>query len=299
VALAGLGVYSMLAYSVSRRRREMAIRLALGASERSLLRLVLRQGLRAVLAGVVVGAAVALFVSRGLTVLLFGVDPADPLTYGAVVLFIATVTMAASLPPALGAVRGDPVAGLRHERFANMRRRAGPRGGMMASRPGRTRTLWMIDHALPIAGAVLLAAGQIRGGWLTPLGLTALALAAFAWLAESSGYSIPRPGRAPILGVGCGDWPLAFAVNRRGRHFLFTRETAGMSDPWPDEYSVYEVPAVNWLDVACSAWGPPVGARRLGGTIPTRDLRFEHHEHSYVDRASLGRALDRVAPPAL
>ena len=115
VALAGIGVYSMLAYSVSRRRREMAIRLALGASERGLLGLVLRQGLRAVLAGIVVGVVAALFVSRGLTTILFGVGPSDPLTYGAVVLLIVAMAMAASFLPALRAARGDPAVALRHE----------------------------------------------------------------------------------------------------------------------------------------------------------------------------------------
>jgi putative ABC transport system permease protein len=115
VALASLGVYSMLAYSVSRRRREMAIRLALGASEASLVRLVLRQGMRAVLAGVVVGAGGALFVSRGLTLLLFGVGPSDPVTYGAVALLVVTVTVAACFAPARGAAHGDALAALRHE----------------------------------------------------------------------------------------------------------------------------------------------------------------------------------------
>jgi predicted permease len=115
VALAILGVYSMLSYSVSRRRREMAIRLALGASERGLLGMVLRQGLRLALAGIVVGMGAALFVSRGLTTILVGVSPSDPLTYGVVVLLIVTVTMVASFLPALRAARGDPAAALRHE----------------------------------------------------------------------------------------------------------------------------------------------------------------------------------------
>jgi putative ABC transport system permease protein len=115
VALASLGVYSMLAYSVSRRRREMAIRLALGATQRELLSMVLRQGLRVALVGIVVGAGAALFLSRGLTAILVGVSPSDPLTYGAVVVLVVTVTMAASFLPALRATRGDPVTALRHE----------------------------------------------------------------------------------------------------------------------------------------------------------------------------------------
>jgi putative ABC transport system permease protein len=296
VVLACLGVYSMLAYSVSRRRREMAIRLAVGASERSLLCLVLRQGLRAVLVGVVVGAGVALFVSRGLKVLLFGVTPSDPLTYGVIALLVVSVTMAASILPARRAARADPSV-LRHEGVGDGGHRSGPGGGAMPWGLSRARACWMLDHALPIAGALLLAAGQIRGGWLTPLGWTAISLAAVAWLAESSGYSIPRWGRSPILALGCGEVPLAFGVSRGRRHFLFTREVAGPTDPWPDEYAVYEMPAISWLDVASSLGSPPVGARRLEALVSTRDLRFEHHEHSYVDGASLGQALCRVLPP--
>lgn len=88
--------------------------------------------------------------------------------------------------------------------------------------PSRASACWLADHALPLAGVVLLAAGQIGAGWLTPVGWAALALAALAGLAESNGYAIPRPGRAPIVGVACGEVPLAFGVSRRGRHFLFT-----------------------------------------------------------------------------
>ena len=70
VALAGIGVYSLLAYSVSRRRRELAIRVALGATRRDLVGMVLRQGLRVTLLGVVLGVGAALFLCRGLTTLL-------------------------------------------------------------------------------------------------------------------------------------------------------------------------------------------------------------------------------------
>ena len=115
VALASIGVYSLLAYSVSRRRRELAIRLALGATQRDLLSMVLRQGLRVALVGIVVGVGAALFLSRGLTTILFGVGPSDPLTYGTVVLLIVAVTAVASFLPAVRAARGDPVAALRHE----------------------------------------------------------------------------------------------------------------------------------------------------------------------------------------
>ena len=162
----------------------------------------------------------------------------------------------------------------------------------------RASACWLTDHALPLAGVVLLAGGQIGAGWLTPVGWAALGLTALAWLAESNGYAIPRPGRAPIVGVGCGEVPLAFGVSRGGRHFLFTREAARLSDPWPDEYAVYELPAVPWLQVSSGLWPPPAGARRYDTAVPTQALRFEHHEHSYVDSASLARALDRFVPRA-
>lgn len=160
----------------------------------------------------------------------------------------------------------------------------------------RTTALWLADHALPVAGVALLVAGQAGAGWLTPLGWGALGLAALGWLAESNGYAIPRLGRAPIASTGCGEVPLAFGVSRRGRYFLFTREIEQMSDPWPSEYSVYELPSVNkWQ--ACNGLGkPPADAHGFNARVPVTELRFEHHERSYVDSVSLGRALDRVVP---
>jgi ABC-type lipoprotein release transport system permease subunit len=93
----------------------MAIRLAMGATRRDLLRIILWQGLRLVAVGLVVGVIAALFVARAMTAILFEVGPYDPLTYGAVLLLIVTVTLMASLLPALRAARGDPVVALRHE----------------------------------------------------------------------------------------------------------------------------------------------------------------------------------------
>jgi hypothetical protein len=160
----------------------------------------------------------------------------------------------------------------------------------------RVSACWLADHALTVAGVGLLAVGQVGAGWLVPLGWMALGLSALAWVAESNGYAIPRPGRAPIVGCGCGEVPLAFGVSRGGRHFLFARQAARLSDPWPDEYSVYEMPWISKLQVASGLWYPPAGARRYNAAVPTEDLRFEHHQRSYVDSASLGRALDRVVP---
>jgi len=160
----------------------------------------------------------------------------------------------------------------------------------------RTVGLWLADHALPVAGVALLVAGQAGAGWLTPLGWGALGLAAFAWLAESSGYAIPRPGRAPIVTVGCSDVPVAFGVSRQGRHFLLTRGVDPTAGAWPDEYAVFELPSLGEGQVRTAAFEPPAGAHSFNAKVPVTELRFEHHEHSYVDSASLGRALDRVVP---
>jgi hypothetical protein len=162
----------------------------------------------------------------------------------------------------------------------------------------RETGLRLADRALPVAGVLLLAAGQVWGDWLTPVGWTTVGLAALFWLAESNGYAIPRPGRAPIEGLSCGEVPLAFGVSRGGRHFLFTRAAESLDAPWPDEYAVYEVPATGKLQVANGFWQAPAGSRRYDALVPAEALRFEHHERSYVDAASLGQALDRVVPRA-
>jgi hypothetical protein len=162
----------------------------------------------------------------------------------------------------------------------------------------RTSTCWVIDHAAPLLGVVLIAGGHAWAPWLAPLGWVVLGVAFFLWLAESNGYSIPRPGRAPIVGLGCGEVPLAFGVSRRGRHFLFTRTGKPDDDDWQSEYTVYEVPAVGKLEVANGSWYPPAGATRYNAAVPAASLRFEHHEHSYVDSDSLRRALAGVVPGA-
>ena len=160
----------------------------------------------------------------------------------------------------------------------------------------RRTMLWLADHALPLAGVGLLTAGQVWAGGLTPLGWALLGLAALAWLAESNGYAIPRPGRAPIVPVGCGEVPVAFGVSQRGRHFLLTRGVAPAAGDWPDDYAVFELPSLGEGLVRTSAFEPPADAQCFNARVPATALRFEHHHRSYVDSAALGRALDRVVP---
>jgi putative ABC transport system permease protein len=115
LALAAIGIYGVTSYAVSRRTREIGIRVALGADQRDVLRLMLRQG--AVLAGtgVLIGVALAAAGSQVIKSLLFGVGGVDPLTYiGACVLFGA-IALAATWIPARRALTVDPMRALRNE----------------------------------------------------------------------------------------------------------------------------------------------------------------------------------------
>ena len=113
--LAAIGSYGVLAYMVTERRREIGIRMALGADRASVLRLVLSQGLGLTIAGVAIGLAVAFAVNRVLASLLFDVKPGDPLTMGGVVALIASVALVACYLPARSATRVDPMIVLRDE----------------------------------------------------------------------------------------------------------------------------------------------------------------------------------------
>jgi putative ABC transport system permease protein len=115
LALAALGVYGAMAFSVVQRRRELAVRAALGAQRRQLCGLVLARGARLALLGICFGVLGALALSRFLSALLYGVGERDPLTLVVVAVTLSTVALAASVLPARAAARLDPMTVLRSE----------------------------------------------------------------------------------------------------------------------------------------------------------------------------------------
>jgi putative ABC transport system permease protein len=114
-ALAMAGVYGVVAYGVARRTRELGIRRALGAPERSLLGLVLRRGGRLAVLGALAGCGVALVVARFIADLLYELRPTDPSTFVVVVLSVVSAALLASYLPARRAMRIDPSTALRTE----------------------------------------------------------------------------------------------------------------------------------------------------------------------------------------
>jgi len=113
--LSGIGIYGVISYSVNQRTHEIGIRLALGAAPSAVLSLVLRQGLALTLLGIAAGLVGALVLTRLVSSLLFGVRPADPLTFFTVPLLLVGVAMLASYLPARRATKVDPLVALRYE----------------------------------------------------------------------------------------------------------------------------------------------------------------------------------------
>jgi putative ABC transport system permease protein len=115
LSLAAVGIYGVVAYAVSRMTRDIGVRVALGAGRRDIVRMVVVRGLSPVAAGVAVGLAGALGLSRLLTTLLFGVSPNDPATYAAVSAALLAIAGLAAYVPARRAAKVDPVVTLRTE----------------------------------------------------------------------------------------------------------------------------------------------------------------------------------------
>jgi putative ABC transport system permease protein len=115
LALAVAGIYGVLTYSVTQRRKEIGVRVALGASPGQVFRIILGQGLSTTLAGVGIGIIAALALTRTIASLLFGVTPTDPLTFGGVVALLTGVAALACYLPARRATRADPMDALRQE----------------------------------------------------------------------------------------------------------------------------------------------------------------------------------------
>jgi len=113
--LATTGVFGVMAYSVSRRTREIGVRVALGAATADVLRMILGQGSRAIFLGVALGIAGALALTRTVESLLFGVTATDPLTFGGVTLLLVASALLACYIPARRATKVDPMVALRYE----------------------------------------------------------------------------------------------------------------------------------------------------------------------------------------
>lgn len=115
LVLAAIGIYGVMAYSVVQRMHEVGIRIALGARPADVLRLLLQQGAKLALAGLVVGIIAALGLTQLMASLLYGVEAADPATFASVSLLLGMVTLLACYFPARRAMRVDPIVALRHE----------------------------------------------------------------------------------------------------------------------------------------------------------------------------------------
>jgi putative ABC transport system permease protein len=115
LALAAIGVYGLLSFSVAQRRQEIGTRMALGASRAEVLRLVLKQGVGLSVIGLGLGLAGALFLGRWLSSLLYGVRPSDPSTFVAVSLLLLCAGLVASYLPARRATKIEPMEALRYE----------------------------------------------------------------------------------------------------------------------------------------------------------------------------------------
>jgi len=115
LVLAAVGIYSVLAYTVRRRVREIGIRMALGATHSDVLRMVVSDGMKPIFLGVAIGLAAAFALSRVVASLIYGVRATDPLTFAAVAMLLVAVGLLATILPAYRATRIEPIRTLREE----------------------------------------------------------------------------------------------------------------------------------------------------------------------------------------
>ena len=113
--LSVVGIYGVLSYSVSQRTQEIGIRMALGATRRDVLTLVVGHGMLLTLVGIAIGLAASYVVAKSMTAMLFQVSPHDPSTFAAIAVLLGVVALAASALPGLRATRVSPIQALRYE----------------------------------------------------------------------------------------------------------------------------------------------------------------------------------------
>jgi putative ABC transport system permease protein len=115
LALAAVGIYGVVAYGAEQRTHEIGIRMALGAQPVDVMRMVIGEGMRLALIGVVIGVVASLGSTRLMSSLLFGVGASDPLTFAGVAILLTLVALLACYLPARRAMRLDPLLALRHQ----------------------------------------------------------------------------------------------------------------------------------------------------------------------------------------